>query len=679
MKKLLLLIILANLTVSLSSATKFVINNGHFSPIINIQYDDNRDLVFSAEEKGAISIWNRSDETLRNHFQVTSNIIDQILISPSEANIAVLSHDSEKYYLAVWNWNTEEQVFSRIINEQPLFLEYSVTGRYLFYGNVQNPSLTFLNARNGVQLNYMNQLPSIYDFGYLGSSERTLMTYSSSGSIKFYDFRTSEEKLRVDTLSGLRDLNIIRSNIAYLTARSGNNVHLIERQKGSVKDSLQFNELRNFYQNRENGEALTIERANRNYLLKKWSTEGNNFREIEKAILIPTTMDITSLADAGGMILAGDNNGTLYKVNWSTSSLDLFSSDSTKNISDISISGKTLTLSGEDGLLTIEADFFSNNLSTFSNPEFMKQENPLSGETGIMEIEGNRLLLWNTDESIGSISILNTADNIIEFQYDGLTSPILDINYENGKIISLEKNGTIKIINTENSEEIFSYSAIGLQDISMVDENTLFAGRASTSGKSPAITIDINTKETLRVDDDRFLIFDSMAVEKNNLFYTLGLLHDEGMTKTILKSHNYRNLNEMETLVIYNGEDINAQVLIDPVNNSTIYAKLGTSGIYKITGRNVTKYTNNKPVKKIYVNGSVLYSLNMDNSITMFKASTGKVLYTIHIFKDDAWALIPASSDMYFGSTGVENNILSYRNNRRINLPPVNKEPRDKP
>ncbi len=72
MKKSAILIIFITISVSAFGMTKFVINNGHFSPIVNIQYDENRSLIFSAEEKGAISVWNRSDETLRNHFQITS-------------------------------------------------------------------------------------------------------------------------------------------------------------------------------------------------------------------------------------------------------------------------------------------------------------------------------------------------------------------------------------------------------------------------------------------------------------------------------------------------------------------------------------------------------------------------------------------------------------------------------
>lgn len=673
MKKIIITLLLISLSVSVFSATKFVINKGHFSPIVSIQYDEQRDLIFSAEERGAISIWNKSDETLRNHFQLTSNSIDKILISPRDTYITVLSHDVDKYYLSVWNWNTEKKIFSRIIEEQPLFLEYSTSGNYLFYGNIKNPSLTFLNARNGVQLNYMNQLPSIYDFGYLGSTEKTLMTYSSSGSIKYYDFRTSLERLDVDTINGLKKINVLQTSTkAFLTAQKNNTIYIIERQNGSVYDTLDFSDLKQFYQNIITGHALTIERSNRSYILRKWSTENSNFTEMEKSIIIPPGLEITSLVEAGGLTLAGDTQGSIYKANWGTSKLDPFSIDSTKKISDLSISGNRLTLSSDDGLLSIEAPFFSNNLPTISDPLFNRQHNPIEGETGIIKIDDARLLLWSSHTTTGSIVILNTSDNQIEYEYKGFSSPLQDISYENGKIISLENNGTIKIIDIEKNREIFSYTAIGLQDISMVDDKTLFAGRTSTAGNSPAITININTKETLTVHDDRFLIFDSIAVENNSQFYSLGLINEDNKTKTVLKSHNYNNLNDTTSLVVYNGEDINAQVLIDSKDSRTIYAKLGTSGIYKIIGRSVTQYTNNKPVKKIYLQGSILYSLNEDNSISLFKASTGQLLYTIHIFKDDSWALIPSSSDVYFGSPGVETNILSYRNNRRVDIKPMN-------
>lgn len=673
MKKPLLIILLAVMLFNVEAETKFVINGGHFSPIVDIKYDQKRDLVFSAEKKGAVSIWDGSKETLRNHFQITSNVIDKILISPSDNNIAVLSHDAEKYYLSIWNWISEKKVFTRIIEEQPLFLEYSATGRYIFYGNVSNPSLTFLNARNGVKLNYMERLPSIYDFAYLGSSEKNIMTYSSSGSIHFYDFRTSSEKLNVSTLSGLTNLNVIQTNKkAYISAVKNNQVYLIERLTGSAKDSLSFQELRSFYQNRDNGRALTLERSNRSFILKKWSTDTDRFTEASRPIILPYSYKLTSLVEAGNLTLAGDENGALYKANWDQGKLEPFSVDMTENITDLSIENDTLILAADDNLLSIKAPFFNSGLTTGVSPEFKKTKNPLGEETDFLDIGDHSILLWNTSSQKAEFVIIDRETNEIVFQYNDFTSPLLDITYLNGNITTLEKNGTVKIIESKTGNLLFSYSAIGLQDISMVNNRTLFAGRSSTAGKSPAITIDIKTRETLTLNDNRFLIFDSMAVEKNKQFYSLGLLEDDGKIKTVLRRHDYNNLNESETILIYTGEDINAQVLIDPRDSRTIYAKLGAAGIYKIIGRNVTKYDNNKPVKKIYLNGTVLYSLNDDNSISMFQASSGKKLYSIHIFKDGSWALIPASSDMYFGSEGVEDKIISYRSGRKIDLKPMN-------
>ena len=671
MKKTLTLLLLTLLLFNATGATKFVINRGHFSPIVDICYDEKRDLVFTAEERGAVSIWNASDETLRNHFQITSRTIDKILVSPVDNNVALLSHDSEKYYLSIWNWISEKEIFTRIIEEQPLFLEYSATGRFIFYGNVSNPSLTFLNARTGVQLSYTNRLPSIYDFGYLGTSEKNLMTYSSSGSIRFYDFRTSEEKLSVPTVEGLTDLNVIRSNNAYMSAVKNNKVYLIERLRGTATDIENFQELRGFYQNRDNGQVLTLERANRNFILKKWSTDSNSFIEMNSPIILPSSFKLTSLVETGSMTLAGDENGSLYKADWEAGQLIPFSEDITETISDLSISGDKLILAAEDGIISIAAPFFSGSLTTGEPPVFEKRDNPLDSQTGFLKLEDGSTLLWSKGNDQPALIILGQDDEVL-FEYSDFNSAIQDIIYQDGKIITLERNGMIKIISRETGEQLFAYSAIGLQDISMVDDRTLFAGRASTPGMSPAITIDIRTNESLTVEDDRFLIFDSMAVENSNQFYSLGLLEEEGKTKTILRSHNYDNLNEAKTILIYTGEDIKAQVLIDPMDSRTIYAKLGTSGIFKITGNRVTKYDNNKPVKKIYYSGSILYSLNQDNSITMFRASSGQKLYTINLFKDDSWALIPASSDMYFGSEGVEEKILSYRNNRRVDLKPVN-------
>ncbi len=677
MKKKLILLILLSISMSTFGATKFVVNNGHFSPIVEMKYDKEKDLIFTVEKKGALSVWNRSEESVVHHFQLSDNTINKVLINDN--NIAVLSqsHDNEKFNLTVWDWKLEKKLFTRIIEEEPLFLEYSTKGKYLFYGSATDPSLTFINAGNGIKLDLLSDLPSIYDFGYIGSSEKTIMTYSSSGSINYYDIRTGINRGEVVNISrGLYDLNILQTgDKRTISARQDDKLFLINRGSGSTVDSMEFEELKHFYQNRSTGIIITVERTKRKNILRKWSTANGTFTEIEKEILLPNSFSIHSFLNTDFYDLAGDGEGTLFKINWVDSKFESFSSNNSKNITDILISGSKLTLSSTDGLLTIESPFFDNNPSSFTSPVFNVNENIGTGVNRILKLDDDKILIWNTANKDATALIMNSSTGAISFEYNDFTSPIKDIAYIDGKIITLELNGTIKVINESDKIVDFTYSAIGLESISMIDSNTLFAGRSSsTTGKSSAITINTRTYETMPVIDNRFLIFDSLPVKDNNKFYSLGLEFRDNKTITVLKSHDYNNLDEMKSLVEYIGEDTNAQVLIDPVDSRIIYAKLGTSGIYRINGGKYIKYKNNKPVKRIYIHGSVLYCLNQDNSITIFNASTGALIYSIFIFKDDSWALIPTSSDMYFGSIGVEQNITSFRKGKKIDLLPISRD-----
>ncbi|MCP4161344.1 MAG: WD40 repeat domain-containing protein [Deltaproteobacteria bacterium] len=675
MKKKLILLILLSISMSTFGATKFVVNNGHFSPIVDMKYDKVKDLIFTVEKKGALSVWNRSEESLIHHFQLSDNTIIKVLINDN--NIAVLSqsHDNEKFNLTVWDWKLEKKIFTRIIEEEPLFLEYSTTGKYLFYGSATNPSLTFINGGNGIKLDLLSDLPSIYDFGYIGSSEKRILTYSSSGSLRQYDIRTKKKIASVNTVRGLYNLNVLQTgNKGIISARQDNKLFLINRGSGSTVDSMEFEELKHFYQNRSTGFIITFERANRKNILRKWSTANGTFTEIEKEILLPNSFNIHSFLNTDFYDLAGDGEGTLFKINWVESNFEDFSSNNSKNISDILISGSKLTLSSTDGLLTIESPFFDNNPSSFTSPVFNVNENISTGENRILELDDDKILIWNIANKDPSALIIDSNTGAVSFEYNDFTSPIKDIAYIDGKIITLELNGTIKVINESSKKVDFTYSAIGLESISMIDANTLFAGRSSTAGKSSAITINTKTYETMPVTDNRFLIFDSLPVKDNNKFYSLGLEFRNNKTITVLKSHDYNNLNDMKSLIEYIGEDTNAQVLIDPAENRIIYAKFGTSGIYRINGGKYIKYKNNKPVKRIYIRESILYCLNQDNSITLFNASTGALIYSIFIFKDDSWALIPTSSDIYFGSIGVEQNIISFRKGKKIDLLPISRD-----
>jgi WD40 repeat protein len=203
-------------TNQLQAFTPYIANLGivpsnHPGSITAMDYDETNGILISAGIDGSIKLWRSGSETIYYRFQLSSNPILKVVAHPSNTSFATLESTPEnQFIIKVFNWSQKRIVFTKTLNQEPIFMDFSPNGSYLSYSIVARNGLVFLNAENGRQLSYLNKPLGIISFLTYSEDEQRVMLYNSAlGVFSYYDLRSGRLLAEIPGLSSLEDLVIM--------------------------------------------------------------------------------------------------------------------------------------------------------------------------------------------------------------------------------------------------------------------------------------------------------------------------------------------------------------------------------------------------------------------------------------------------------------------------------------
>ena len=222
---------LLTLVCALSSAD-IQIDTGHQAAIVVLEYDESRDLIFSASKDGTVKIWNSGSGKLLHSLLGSHLAIRRMAYHPTLPQIATLEvfgPDSSR--ISVWDWQKKRQLYSINLEEVPLYITYSPKGTYLIFCRADWKSLSINRAKDGKNLALMQKGFGIVSYLALSQSEKNIMTYQPSGRIVYRDLQTEKEIKTVDTLANLSKIRIFK-NRRYLIAQSRADIVVVDLLEG---------------------------------------------------------------------------------------------------------------------------------------------------------------------------------------------------------------------------------------------------------------------------------------------------------------------------------------------------------------------------------------------------------------------------------------------------------------
>jgi len=659
-----ILLIICSFSLS-AEAPRFIVNSGHSDSVSSLDYSLKDNLLFSSGNDGTVKIWNPDNGKMEFQFQISHMPVRSVTACGSKPYFAAVESDGiNAVNLSVWNWETGERMFKQRLSEVPLFIKFSPKGNFIVYGKTDWNSLVFIDAETGKLLPYLQEGFGIVSAAFVSESEKTILTYSNSGYIQYWDLNTGTRKTRIPTFANLEDISFVSSG-RYMTAYNGRELLLIDLIRGTKIDSLSSPNLVISTIDDKNDNLVFITENGRDMSYNTLPLSGAAFGSLIETIN-RNTEDLPSfLISLNGKVLTGYNSGEIYSKDRYAEDIKVFSTNNLLDVNDFAISSNSIAITAPGKLVSISSDFFTKDdtgsLDTAVDSKVITLDE--SSIFGISPADDDNFLLWHSESSQGgSVRVYNGRDGFTR-ELSQSAAPLLSAEYKNGRLLTLNKNGDCRIIDYETGEQKFNYSSYGLRTVDFIDRNNIIAGRNSSSTlPSPLLHINTATGETVPIDNSNMLIFNLKYDELTRKLYTLGFEERNGIMRTVLKEHTGRNHDRAETIMAFPGEDIDASFASDQ-NSSKIFTSLGYGGVKMLYWGGFTSLENSFSIPRdLKLRGNILISLNQDSSFTIWNPSTGQRVMDLYIFKDLSWAAL-LSEDKYYASPGAEKYINIYSGN----------------
>ncbi|MBI9101380.1 MAG: hypothetical protein JEY99_03115 [Spirochaetales bacterium] len=641
-QKLLILIILLThfFPLAADENSRILINSGHNEPITSLIYSQNSDFLFSSSEDGTMRIWNPDNKALVYNEKISRNPIRLTALHPTKPEVAIVTSDNlNSFILIVYNWETGVQLYSVKLPEIPLFLQYSPTGSFIVYGITNWKSLTFIDSESGSTLPYLTEGFGIVSTAFISASEKTILTYSPSGYIQYWGVEDSVLKKRVPTIPNLEN-PVFTDNGRYMAASNSKEIMLIDLLSGNPVSSHDLEDI-DFITFTPDFEHLYVySRSSRGYILSIYNYTRNRLILSKKF----TNLDIrklSGLSAENGKIYMADSDVNIFLFNSATEELSPFSNLNLFQINDAAINDAGLLLTSSDNMLLVEPHVFSDFSSILSGtPLLNTYELPFQGVPGVDVLDNNEFILWTSEAPTGTLAVFSPDNGITEF-YDNYPYSFTEINYQDGKVLTLDKNGECVILNLDTKEFDFKFTSFGLRTVCFTSEGNILGGRSQSSGvPTPLLHINTTTGETVDIEDNNRLTSHLSFDPVTGNIYSIGIEERRNRLRTVLRKHTGGDFNSSETILTALGENLDASMLIEE-GGTRIFTALTSGGINMLYWGGFTPFedTGDSP-KKMLILDSFLIGLNTDGSLTFWNKASGEELFTFYLFTDLSWAAI---------------------------------------
>ena len=680
-KRTLFLVLLSSLAVASASASyRLVLQTGHDGAPVAMERHDRSGNIVSAGEDGRIIVTDPDAGKVLHRFRVTRGRIVDLKTDPGGGRAAVVCTEGGGTEIAVWDWDAEEKVYGFNLDSEPLFLSWSANGRYLVAGNLGTPSVLVLEGRTGRRLSYLQRLPSLYNAGYIGSTETILMTYAASGAIRYWDIRSAALKGSSETIGNLLDVTVLQipdagGSKTMMFGHRGESLYLVNRNTGAVMDQLDVPGLADVSVDPGTGDVDVLVDGPTGSSLRRYRITDGVFTARETSPLASPAVFTSGLHPAvilrnAGRTFLMTSEGNLYEEG--SAGFAPVVEDHVWRPDSLAFSDESLYIAGGSSILRFTSPFFAEgsrgNIDDLSRlGKDSSSSGTSSAHTGIEVLEDGRLVTWDEDAGKGvgpGYRVFRYPEpDSGRFVPTGSVLQELDVVSEE-RLLTVDRTGTVALVDASTGESYSTFTALGILDAAYSDEGGFILTGRSSDGHSgtPLEMVDVETRESIPVDDDRFMVY---AVEAGKqALYTIGVERGNGGSSTVLLQHEPDKPERSRSLLSVEGEDLNALLLTDPAG-SGVFTTLGGT-LRRIVGGRSTQYAWREPLTAVASRGKILYGIDGDGALVFWDEESGRSLLEVHFFADGGWVAMPPEGDTIWASPGAIDNVMLYRNGRPV-------------
>ena len=597
----------------------------HSGSVLSLSCKNDRNEVFSAGNDGMVIKWNTNNTG--EHFQCSDLPIHMIAVHPLKEEIAIYETDEfSTYRVSVWDWSRKTKKFTKTFNSAITCLNYSAKGTYLLVGTATMQGLSFFSSDTGYSKNILSASTGAVTMAHTSNSEASLVVYSPSGLLIYYDLKKGVEKTRFSVEANLSNPTLYNNNVFFAGIRD-NTVYKISATTGKkLSSATAVNPF--IVTSPKDSELIFIEKVDNKYNVEKLI---DNQKVVQQAL--KTAEEATFAVKAYDCFYLGTKDGNIYRLdqtdNYYLSDGGPISVSAFKLISDFCTSpnGSAFALADEK-IIYISPDM-ENTAFIANNP----------GATNI-SATNTSLYLWSKDskDSIQALDIsqlqYNNIQAVQQKSFSKIYTPsasIQELKIFGNTMIVVEGNSAVTLIDTDTNRQKNRYTGTGYFDAVLVNNTELYIGKtAATNPKYPLIMIDTKTGEIvslgLKADAIYNLTTDGTTIY-GQMYSDSTSSRNSSLFSYQPSAKKYRSLMSGTT-----GEATGFTIL----NGNTVITNFGQQQISAVNTANTfrTKITEASNIKKASVFNNVLYLLNSNGTFSLYNAVNYSFIGTFTLDSD---------------------------------------------
>ncbi|MGA2764229.1 MAG: hypothetical protein ABSG17_12760 [Spirochaetia bacterium] len=659
-----------------------IVDSGHVGAVLDLQYDEQRNLLVSAGEDGTVRIWDAREGVLYRTLRVTRLAAQMIAIDPARPLVAaVVSDGLRSFFLSVWDWEREKQLLRLPLKDAPLFLRFSGQGSYIVYGESSWQGLKIIKTDTGEPVSFHPEGFGIVGFAEISRSEKTIMTYRVSGRISYWDLASGELTRDMPATPYLSRIRISRDR-RFIIGNTGREAILLDTLSGAVRGRAAANGDMSLDISPDGDQVAGAPAAGGGPVA--WNVAQDAMvRAPVNAPSDPATgqqakfqvvcygSDGVYLAGAGGAITALQPSGQVR----------VFGGNVLADVTGIAARKGILAVGSRDWIRLFHSDLLEGSRS----PAYVRSvllENPWKSGVALSFLSDTTLLAWTRDENAPRFAVLDLPDPAairsspgsspqplrLRILPSGFHAPLLNLSSLGDALLGIENGGMVRVIDLATGSPHFEVRVPALAAAVASSPSELIGGKntALAAGGS-LVRINTRTGETVGIPGKNVftwdLVFDPAGLPAGTpVLYSLGV-DSTGATNLLL--HDGAGF-ERETVIASDpDENLDASLALDP-STHVLYASLGRARVVAWDGAKVTaipsEYTS---LRDLLASDKLLISLDRDSALLVADQATGALLAELSLFSDGEWAAVVQGGG-YLASPGGDAHVKVFVGGQRV-------------
>lgn len=614
-----------------SNRASFGLVSGHQGPVTTIAIDEEGGNAYTAGNDGFVVRWDLRSRSASERYQLSPYGLSAIALRPGSRELAVVETDGLGLYrVSAWDFSTKRKLFTLRFKDAVQNLAYSPRGGYLMVSRTAVDGVVLLDPSTGTPKQDLGESTGSSSFAAAGKSEKSLVSYSPTGSLSYWDLSSGKRLQEVPIVANLQSPALFSGN-RYLYGILDGGIAVYDALSGVLTRKIPLD-----------GDLLLLggsSQEQRISYLRHVPGETAKYGWIDASNLMAapteTPLDLPGTAASaatcgvvlGSVVYLGEQNGEVLAAGDGAS--EVLSSLRPRPIDDAALVDQTIYALGDGRALALPADPRAYTADTvvqqLASTQADRIETSDGGPLVVWDSSGRtRPLLWSPS---GPPAELPLAGNL----------PILASNTLGNLVLFLDAAGIVSVFDLATRNLLFSYRALGLLDAVFADDRTILLGKSSAVAPfASLVSLNFRTGETAPID------LGGQAVVRlhrgmDRTFYAVTTSRDsEGITTRLL-SFLPSEAAKARALVEYRSEDVAVSIADTEGSIATTIGKDGAT-IFGRGGLERFQRTEALPVR-LSPGGQFYLAVDSDGGLAWHDSGKGTVVAELRVYPD-RWVMV---------------------------------------